>query len=147
MGSRHRGNQITVASAGVRFPLDRRQVRRLVGTVLEGEGTTGATVSVTFLSSSRMRALHRKALGSAMTTDVVAFPLAHGEAIVGDIYICPERARQNAKELGIRVKEEIARLVVHGTLHVLGYDHPPGPRRVRSPMWRRQERYVRQLLP
>lgn len=147
MGSRDRGNQITVASAGVRPPLDRRQVRRIVRTVLEGEGSTGVTVSVTFLSSSRMRALHRKALGSAATTDVVAFPLAHGHAIVGDIYICPERARQNARELGIPVREEMVRLVVHGTLHVLGYDHPPGAQRVRSPMWRRQERYVRRLVP
>src|SRR2546422_7733214 len=38
-----------------------------------------------------------------------------------------------------------SRLAVHGTLHVLGYDHPEGPERVRSAMWRRQERYVRRL--
>src|SRR2546426_8012224 len=37
------------------------------------------------------------------------------------------------------------RLAVHGTLHVLGYDHPEGPERVRSAMWRRQERYVHRL--
>jgi ssRNA-specific RNase YbeY (16S rRNA maturation enzyme) len=45
-----------------------------------------------------------------------------------------------------RLHEELVRLVVHGTLHVLGYDHPDGPGRTRSAMWRRQERYVRRLV-
>ena len=45
-----------------------------------------------------------------------------------------------------RLREELVRLVVHGTLHVLGYDHPDGPGRTRSAMWRRQERYVRRLM-
>jgi len=44
------------------------------------------------------------------------------------------------------VTEELVRLAVHGTLHVLGYDHPDAAGRMRSPMWRRQERYVRRLL-
>ena len=42
-------------------------------------------------------------------------------------------------------REEIVRLVVHGTLHVLGWDHPEDGDRMRSPMWRRQERYVGRL--
>ena len=44
------------------------------------------------------------------------------------------------------VDEEMVRLAVHGTLHVLGYDHPDGPGRMRSAMWRKQERYVGRLL-
>jgi len=43
------------------------------------------------------------------------------------------------------VDEELVRLAVHGTRHVLGFDHPEGPGRTRSAMWRRQERYVRRL--
>jgi rRNA maturation RNase YbeY len=102
-------------------------------------------VNVTFLSPGRMRGLHRKTLGSRSLTDVIAFPLAHDGAVVGDIYICPAAARRNARALGVRLKEEIVRLVVHGALHVLGYDHPPGEERQCSAMWVRQERYVRRL--
>src|SRR4029077_17486489 len=70
----------------------------------------------------------------------------------GDVYICPAAARRWVKNGGSgkgeegRVEEELLRLTVHGALHVLGYDHPEGPGRTRSAMWRRQERYVRRLL-
>jgi len=59
--------------------------------------------------------------------------------VIGDIYIAPEVARDQAREHGIGVREEIARLAVHGTLHVLGHDHPEGEERTSSRMWARQE--------
>jgi probable rRNA maturation factor len=61
---------------------------------------------------------------------------------VGDVYVCAWVAEREARSRGIPVREELIRLVVHGTLHVLGLDHPEDERRSRSPMWRRQERYV-----
>ena len=54
-------------------------------------------------------------------------------------------ARREALARKVPVRQELVRLVVHGTLHVLGYDHPENGRRERSPMWRRQERYVEAL--
>jgi len=54
-------------------------------------------------------------------------------------------ARENATRLGVPLRRELARLVVHGTLHVLGHDHPEGERREQSAMWQRQERYLRRL--
>jgi probable rRNA maturation factor len=54
-------------------------------------------------------------------------------------------AEREARRRGIPVREELIRLVVHGTLHVLGHDHPEGEGRTVSPMWRRQERYVSAL--
>ncbi len=63
-------------------------------------------------------------------------------AIVGDIYISPEVARTNARELGVGVREELVRLVAHGTLHVLGYTHDEGSHRTDGEMWRKQERIV-----
>jgi probable rRNA maturation factor len=61
---------------------------------------------------------------------------------IGDIYICPDVARVNAKRNRVPVSEELARLVVHGTLHVAGHDHPDDESRTKSSMWKRQERIL-----
>ncbi len=121
-------------------------VRRAVRTVLDGEGAGAATVSVTFLSPARMRALNRRALGRDRATDVIAFGLPHPGRLVGDVYVCPQVARRAARAADVPVREELVRLVVHGTLHVMGHDHPTGSGRTRSAMWRRQETYVRAAL-
>lgn len=120
-------------------------VRRVVAAVLRGEGRT-ADVSVNFLGPTRMRALNRDHLGHDRTTDVISFALpAPDGGLVGDVYVCGAVAAVQAKRLKVPVREELIRLVVHGTLHVLGYDHPASDARIRSPMWRRQERYVGRL--
>ena len=64
---------------------------------------------------------------------------------VGDVYICRWVAEREARTHGCSVREELIRLVVHGTLHALGREHPEGEERMRSAMWRRQERYVEAL--
>lgn len=135
-----------VTARGVPAPLPPAQVRRVVRRVLAGEGTGPATVSVTFLSSQRMRATHRRALGRDRSTDVLAFGMQHGRRIVGDVYVCPPAARASAVRFGVPLREEVTRLLVHGTLHALGWDHPLGATRTRSAMWRRQEGYVRAAL-
>jgi probable rRNA maturation factor len=61
---------------------------------------------------------------------------------VGDVYICSWVAAREAKTRGVPLREELIRLVIHGTLHALGRTHPEGAARTRSSMWRRQERYV-----
>ncbi len=125
--------------------LPEAQVRRLVEGVLRAE-RRDAVVSVSFVGPARMRALNREHKGKDRPTDVLAFALPQpGQGIVGDIYICPAVAREQARRLGIAPRRELARLVVHGVLHVLGHDHPEGPDREQSPMWRRQEQYLGRL--
>lgn len=134
-----------VTVAGRVLPLPARTVRRIVRTVLAGERRR-ASVSVTFLGPAAMRRLHRTYKGEDRPTDVLAFPLAGPSGhVVGDVYVCRAVARREAAARGISEREELVRLVVHGTLHVLGHDHPSGPGRTRSVMWRRQEAYVRGL--
>ncbi len=116
-------------------------MRRLVSLVLRGEGQF-ADVTVTFLSGPRMRTLNRSTFGRDRITDVIAFGMQHDGRPVLDVYVCPSMARRSSRRFGVSAREELVRLVVHGTLHALGYDHPEDDDRAESPMWQRQEQYV-----
>ena len=130
---------------GRRLPLAPALVRRVVNGVLRAERRK-ALMSVTFLGRDSMRRLNAEHKGHDRPTDVLAFAL-NGPAgeVIGDVYVCPWVARREAKARGIPLRQELVRLVVHGTLHALGREHPEGPERTRSAMWRRQERYVEAL--
>lgn len=133
---------VDVASDGVRAPLGRARVAGVVRTVLEAEKVRNALISVAFLDRRAMAALNRKHFRRSGPTDVIAFGLSRANGkmpVIGDIYIAPDIARDHAQEHGVGVREELARLAVHGTLHVLGYDHPEGEDRTSSRMWKRQE--------
>lgn len=128
--------------SGRRLPLPATRVRRIVEAVLRAERRRGS-ISITFLGRDAMRRLNARHTGRDRPTDVLSFAMADpsGRA-VGDVYVCPWVAAREARSRGIPVRQELVRLVVHGTLHALGRDHPEGEDRTRSPMWRRQERYV-----
>jgi probable rRNA maturation factor len=134
-----------VAVSGRRLPLPAPLVRRVVATVLRGERRR-AFVSVTFLGRDAMRRLNGRHLGHDRPTDVLSFSMADPAGLrLADVYVCAWVAEREARSRGIPLREELIRLVVHGTLHALGRDHPDGPGRTASPMWRRQERYVSAL--
>ncbi|MDH3495951.1 MAG: rRNA maturation RNase YbeY [Gemmatimonadota bacterium] len=135
-----------MAEVGDRAGVPGAILRRAVAAVLRGERAGRTSVTVTVLSVQRMRALNRRTFGRDRATDVIAFGMRHDRTRVGDVYVCPAVARRSARRFGVAAREEVLRLVVHGTLHVLGYDHPTGATRTRSAMWRRQERYLARLL-
>ena len=136
--------RVGVASEGVRAPVASARIAAAARQVLRAEGVKQAMVSVTLLSASAMARLNQRHLSHAGATDVISFGFSPmpGAGVVGDIYICPDVARANAEAAGCGVRAELLRLVVHGTLHVLGWDHPDDATRVGSPMWRRQERLL-----
>jgi len=122
-----------------------RRAREVVIATLGAERVKDALISVAFVGSEMMAQINVQFLKSEGPTDVITFGLSASGGkmpVIGDIYICPGVAERNAKKLGISTREELARLLVHGTLHVLGYDHPEGEARTRSPMWKRQERIL-----
>ena len=140
---------VDVGCEGVRVPVGRARVAGAVRSVLEAEGVRDALISIAFIDKRAMAALNRKHLGRRGPTDVIAFGLSRADPrmpVIGDIYIAPEIARAQAAEHGAGVREEITRLVIHGTLHVLGHDHPEGGSRTRSPMWQRQEKLLRAAM-
>jgi len=117
----------------------------------------GSHIDITLLSAPAMRRLNRRATGRRGLTDVIAYALPQPDGrLFGDVYICPAAAARVAPPVPAAPpaphtqraarREELIRLAVHGTLHVLGYDHPEGPGRTRSRMWRLQERYVQKTV-
>jgi probable rRNA maturation factor len=87
----------------------------------------GATVA--FVSDRAMRELNRMWRGKRVTTDVLSFPAEQAEfekvagSSLGDIAISIEQAARQAKQHGLSFENEIAQLIVHGLLHLSGYDH------------------------
>ncbi|WP_396212978.1 rRNA maturation RNase YbeY [Gemmatimonas sp.] len=135
---------VAVECDGVRIPVATEKLAELSRQVLRALKVKQAMLSVTFVSSRTMASLNRKHLGHRGPTDVITFALGAdpGGAVIGDIYICPDVARQLAKSHGVGIREELARLVVHGTLHACGWEHPEDDARMTSPMWRRQEQLM-----
>jgi probable rRNA maturation factor len=131
-----------VAVNGRRLPLSAALVRRVVEAVLRGERRR-ALVSITFLGRDAMRRLNAEHRGHSRPTDVLSFAMTDAAGrTLGDVYVCPWVAAREARARRIPLRQELIRLVVHGTLHALGRDHPEDEGRTASPMWRRQERYV-----
>jgi probable rRNA maturation factor len=139
---------VGVSVDGGRIPVSRDRVADAVRAVLRSDKVRDAMISVAFIRTREIQRMNREHLRRNRPTDVIAFgfrSVGRGAPVVGDIYIAPDVARESARANGITVREEIFRLVVHGTLHVLGYDHPETGARTRSAMWQKQERLVARL--
>ncbi|MBA4156772.1 MAG: rRNA maturation RNase YbeY [Gemmatimonadetes bacterium] len=128
--------------------LDTRAVEDALRRVLAAEGIGAAEISVTFVNDARIAELNREYLHHDGPTDVISFPLhVTDRAPLGDVYVGAEQAARQAAELGVPLPEELLRLAIHGTLHVLGYDHPEeAAEREASPMYHRQEALLSTVL-
>jgi rRNA maturation RNase YbeY len=126
--------------------IDREALRRAVAHTAASEGKSAGEISVTLLDDDGIRQLNRRYLGRDRPTDVIAFSLGDPPMVLGDVYVGLDQARRQAADEGVPLEEELVRLAVHGTLHVLGHDHPEGAERTSSPMFDLQERLVRELL-
>lgn len=118
-------------------------LRRVVQGAVAGEGLDGSyQVTVTLVSDDEIRDLNKTHRGKDEVTDVLSFPLTEGDAAsfvlpdevpthLGDVVVSTDRARAQAAELGHSFERELAYLAVHGTLHLLGYDHEDDGEKVR----------------
>lgn len=140
---------ITVhVNASARCDVPCELVEQVLRAALAHEGVRIAEVSVTFLDDDRMARMHARHLRRPQPTDVLSFALhERGEAPLGDVYVGADQAVRQAVDAGVSAKEEMTRLALHGTLHVLGYDHPAGPERAASEMFRRQEELMATVFP
>jgi probable rRNA maturation factor len=114
--------------------IDARRVASTAEATLAAVGKQGTNLTVAFVRDPVMRGLNRKFRGSNRTTDVLSFssgdedPSASdvkfiGEDHTGDIVISTDTALRQAKEAGHSFAREVDELVIHGVLHLCGYDH------------------------
>ncbi len=126
-------------------PLPETELRRALGRVLAQADADVHELSVTFLADAEIRGLNARWLGHDWVPDVLSFPL--GPPLLGDVYVGYDQAVRQAAEHGVPVEEELVRLAVHGTLHLLGHDHPEDPDgRQCAEMTRIQEAVVREVF-
>jgi probable rRNA maturation factor len=120
-------------------PLDEEGLRSLARAALRGEGIERAELSVSFVDTDEIAELHERFMDEPGPTDVLSFPLEDVDEdarLLGDVVIAPaEAARNNPADPAA----ELRLLLVHGILHLLGYDHEEDGARTR--MWERQVRY------
>ncbi|HEY3483905.1 MAG TPA: rRNA maturation RNase YbeY [Ilumatobacteraceae bacterium] len=123
---------IVVSDEQTDVDIDADRWADLAGAVLEAEGRTGE-LTLTFVDTDEITALNTEHMGIGAPTDVLSFPLdadddempAGGAVprLLGDVVVCPAVAAAAAPSHAGTVADELALLVVHGVLHVLGYDH------------------------
>ena len=114
--------------------IDEDFLKKVAEKVLKEEGRE-ENLSIAFIGQGRMRKLNRKYRGKNRVTDVLAFPASKvlfekfkiGPAQkmegLGEIVICLREVKKNAKRFNTSFKEELIRVLIHGILHLLGYDH------------------------
>jgi probable rRNA maturation factor len=94
---------------------------RLVRALIKREKAAGR-IDVSLVNDRQIRQLNRRFRRRDKATDVLAFPYGPGQ-VRGDVIIARETTRRNARRFGVPYRAELKRLVIHGALHVLGYDH------------------------
>ncbi|TAN61585.1 rRNA maturation RNase YbeY [bacterium] len=104
-----------------------RLTTKIINFALEELGLKGSEVSVLITGDEGMRALNKKFRRIDKPTDVLSFPMDES-GMLGDIAISVDKVVLQAKEFGVSFEEELARLLIHGLLHLIGYDHVKGGR-------------------
>ena len=120
---------IEVVNRQRKLPLDCERWRAFAERALKVVPAQGAGATVAFVSDRLMRELNRKWRGKVGTTDVLSFPSGQEEfekgegASLGDVVISVEQAARQAAEHGLDFEGEVRQLILHGLLHLCGYDH------------------------
>ncbi|MDB5034887.1 MAG: rRNA maturation RNase YbeY [Chlorobi bacterium] len=130
---------ITVINAHPRTRLRREAIGASVERVLTAGKVRSATVNVILVDDDELLRMNREHLKHDYYTDVITF-LLEEKPLEGEIYISVDRAREQAAEYKVGLYEEIKRLAIHGTLHLLGHDDATGPQR--EAMSRLEERFL-----
>jgi len=135
----------TISARGI----DRRVLGRKATIVLEALGLAGSELSLSLVRDAEIRRLNRSYRGKDRPTDVLSFSLREGEfgglaSALGDVVISLETAKRQGRQNRLTLEQEVDRLLVHGILHLAGYDHEASPAEERR-MKRKEREMLRRI--
>ncbi len=110
-----------------------------------------AEVSISFVNDAEIQGLNRRYLRRDKPTNVIAFPMKEGEFptlhpdLLGDVVISAETAQRESSRFGLKDEEMVLFLIIHGILHLVGYDHERGAKEARE-MTRKQKELLRLMV-
>jgi probable rRNA maturation factor len=113
---------IEVVNRQRRLQIDTRVWFDFATKALAAIGNSESSATIAFVSDKKIRELNRQFRGIDKATDVLSFP-SGGPDELGDIAVSIDTAQTQAKENGLKLDEEVAQLILHGLLHLCGYDH------------------------
>lgn len=137
-------NNLTTVSVNTEF------LRKIAKEVLGGEKIKGEVeLSIALVGTARMREINKRYLGKNRATDVLSFPESKTSPFkriqsLGEIIVCPQEVKKNAKRFGSNFEKELTRVLIHGILSLLGYDYERGKQEVEK-MTKKEEYYLSQI--
>jgi len=111
------------------IPVEAKKIRKAAERILASLRISGYELSVLLLDNKGIRAVNKKYLNRNRPTNVISFSLTEGEFgninphVLGDVVISVEKALEQAETRGTSLEEELTFLLIHGVLHLVGYDH------------------------
>ncbi len=116
--------KFSIANPQELLKVQRERIRAIGTEVLEGEGVKNARISLAFVDNSTIHQINQRFLQHDEPTDVISFPWSRPNAscLEGELVIGVQVAEEQAKDRGHDVESEIALYIIHGLLHLCGYD-------------------------
>lgn len=131
-----------------KIPIPVISIKKIVKIVLKEENVKKAFLTIVLAQDAMIRRLNKKYLSRDLSTDVLSFDLMHPfsskSGLVGDVVVCVDTAAAVAKKIKVTFEEELIRYIVHGILHLIGYDDS-SPKEKKK-MWKRQEFLVKKII-
>ena len=134
-------NNVELANRQTTHSIDESRLVDTAVAVLQGEDFDNAEISIAVVDSQEMHTLNRQFLDHDYPTDVLSFPLGgDGEKLNGEVVICADVAFEVAQRHEWTLMDELSLYLIHGTLHLVGYDDKSKDDRVE--MYAREQRYL-----
>jgi probable rRNA maturation factor len=116
--------EVEISNTQGHLRVDPAALRELVRVVLTAEDRARASISIALVDNSAIHAVNRTHLGHDWPTDVISFPLSTpaDPVLAGELVVSAEMACTSAREIGVEPRDELALYVVHGLLHLCGFD-------------------------